>query len=155
MPDTVSSFPYDYITLRWRRLPGNNPHYIVTLINLMPLMKLTRYYTFNSNIYYLFTVNNIFSYFLREDIWQRYITTLHRSSFSVFWNTKFLFWIMCHPIVRIILNLLVFLLVLLDTDFNDVLCQHSTDGRHIYTTNQCKHFHVLILLKLKLLKCIS
>ncbi|EGI60569.1 Potassium/sodium hyperpolarization-activated cyclic nucleotide-gated channel 4 [Acromyrmex echinatior] len=54
MLDVLSSFPYDYITLRWRRLPGNNPYYIVTLINIMPLIKLTRYYTFNSNIYYLF-----------------------------------------------------------------------------------------------------
>lgn len=86
MPDTLSSFPYDYITLRWRRLPGNNPHYIVTLINIMPLMKLTRYYTFNSNIYYLFTVNSnsISIYFLRKGIWQRYITTLHRTFFSAF-----------------------------------------------------------------------
>lgn len=62
MPDVLSSFPYDYMTLQWRRLPGNNPHYIVTLINIMPLLKLTRYYTFNSNIYYLFTVISFFTF---------------------------------------------------------------------------------------------
>ncbi|XP_012055319.1 PREDICTED: potassium/sodium hyperpolarization-activated cyclic nucleotide-gated channel 1-like [Atta cephalotes] len=55
MLDILSSFPYDHMTLRWRRLPGNKPDYIVILINIMPVMKLTRYHTFNSNIYYLFT----------------------------------------------------------------------------------------------------
>lgn len=54
---------------------------------------------------------------------------------------------MYHPIIRIVFNLLVFLLVLLDADFNDVLCQHSTDGKLIYTINQYKHFYIFILLK--------
>lgn len=62
MPDALSSVPFDHVTLRWRRLPGNNPHFIVTLINIMPLIKFTRYYTFNSNIYYLFTVFMIYFY---------------------------------------------------------------------------------------------
>jgi len=65
MLDMLSSFPYDHMTLRWRRLPGNNPDYIVILINIMPVMKLTRYRTFNSNIYYLFTVICLYhNYFL-------------------------------------------------------------------------------------------
>lgn len=56
VPDALSSLPYDHITLQWRKLPGDNPHYIIVLINIMPLLKLTRYYTLNLNIYYLFMV---------------------------------------------------------------------------------------------------
>lgn len=56
VPDVLSSLPYDHMTLPWRRLPGDNPYYIVILLNLMPAMKLTRYYTLHLNIQYLFTV---------------------------------------------------------------------------------------------------
>ncbi|KAL6256090.1 hypothetical protein P5V15_013325 [Pogonomyrmex californicus] len=66
VPDVLSSFPYDHMTLRWRRLPGNNPSYIVTLINIMPLIKLIRYSTFNSHIYYLFTVIFLHIFYKRK-----------------------------------------------------------------------------------------
>ncbi|XP_018318299.1 potassium/sodium hyperpolarization-activated cyclic nucleotide-gated channel 1 [Mycetomoellerius zeteki] len=79
MLDVLSSFPFDYMTLRWRRLPGNNPHYIVTLINIMPLMKLIRYYTFNSNIYYLFT------YFEIKNFYFELCTTLLLGLYLIFW----------------------------------------------------------------------
>ncbi|KYN21613.1 Potassium/sodium hyperpolarization-activated cyclic nucleotide-gated channel 1 [Trachymyrmex cornetzi] len=79
IPDVLSSFPFDYMTLRWRRLPGNNPHYIITLINIMPLMKLTRYYTFNSNIYYLFTHFEIKSFYFEL------CTTLLLGLYFIFW----------------------------------------------------------------------
>lgn len=153
MLDVLSSFPFDYMTLRWRRLPGNNPHYIVTLINIMPLMKLIRYYTFNSNIYYLFTVNCLYhNYFLR-----RYTTVqLYRVKlFSVFWNKKLLLWIVYYLIARIILNLLVFLFVLLNTYFTDVLCQHSAESKpHLQYWSTRTFLLFYIFLKMHVLKCI-
>jgi len=62
VPDVLSSLPYDHITLPWRRLPGDNPHHIVILLNIMPIVKLIRYDTLLSNIHYLFMV--IFFYIL-------------------------------------------------------------------------------------------
>ncbi|XP_077270115.1 potassium/sodium hyperpolarization-activated cyclic nucleotide-gated channel 4 [Temnothorax americanus] len=79
LPDVLSSFPYSYVTLQWRRLPGNNPHYIVTLINFMPLLKLTRYCTFNSNIYYLFMHFGIKNFYLEL------CTTLLLGLYLIFW----------------------------------------------------------------------
>ncbi|XP_012522161.2 potassium/sodium hyperpolarization-activated cyclic nucleotide-gated channel 1 [Monomorium pharaonis] len=79
VPDMLSSFPYDHITLRWRRLPGNNPYYVVILINIMPLIKLTRYYTFNSNIYYLFM------HFEIKHFYFELCTTLLLGLYLIFW----------------------------------------------------------------------
>ncbi|XP_018396305.1 PREDICTED: potassium/sodium hyperpolarization-activated cyclic nucleotide-gated channel 1-like [Cyphomyrmex costatus] len=79
VPDVLSSFPFDYMTLQWRRLPGNNPYYIVTLINIMPLIKLARYYTFNSNIYHLFTHFEIKSFYFEL------CTTLLLGLYLIFW----------------------------------------------------------------------
>ncbi|KAL0102622.1 hypothetical protein PUN28_018127 [Cardiocondyla obscurior] len=79
VPDVLSSFSYDYMTLRWRRLPGNNPHYIITLINIIPLLKLTRYCTFNSNIYYLFLHFRIDRFYL--DLY----TTLLLGLYLIYW----------------------------------------------------------------------
>ncbi|KAG5323930.1 HCN1 protein, partial [Acromyrmex heyeri] len=84
MLDVLSSFPYDHMTLRWRRLPGNNPYYIVTLINIMPLIKLTRYYTFNSNIYYLFT-KHYFQHFEIKNFYFEFCTTLLLGLYFIFW----------------------------------------------------------------------
>ncbi|XP_011878172.1 PREDICTED: potassium/sodium hyperpolarization-activated cyclic nucleotide-gated channel 1-like [Vollenhovia emeryi] len=80
VPDIISSFPYNYVTLQWRRLPGNNPRYIVTLINLLPLFKLTRYYTYNLNIHYLFTHFQIKNFY-----WELCTTTLLLGLYLIFW----------------------------------------------------------------------
>ncbi|XP_011689359.1 PREDICTED: potassium/sodium hyperpolarization-activated cyclic nucleotide-gated channel 1-like isoform X2 [Wasmannia auropunctata] len=79
VPDALSSVPFDHVTLRWRRLPGNNPHFIVTLINIMPLIKFTRYYTFNSNIYYLFT------HFEIKNFYFELCTSLLLGLYLIFW----------------------------------------------------------------------
>jgi len=39
---------------------------------------------------------------------------------------------MYYPIAGIILNFLVFLLVLFNTDFTNLFCQHSANGKYIY-----------------------
>nr|XP_012216655.1 PREDICTED: potassium/sodium hyperpolarization-activated cyclic nucleotide-gated channel 1-like [Linepithema humile] len=77
--DVLSSLPYDYITLSWRRLPGNDPYHIVTLINIMPFMKLTRYYTLKSNIYYLFM------HFKIKNFHFELYTTLLLGLYLIFW----------------------------------------------------------------------
>ncbi|XP_076762250.1 potassium/sodium hyperpolarization-activated cyclic nucleotide-gated channel 4 [Xylocopa sonorina] len=53
--DIISSLPWDHITLQWRRLPGQNSSLIVSLINLLPCLKLTRYGYVNLQVYELFT----------------------------------------------------------------------------------------------------
>ncbi|XP_020280033.1 potassium/sodium hyperpolarization-activated cyclic nucleotide-gated channel 4-like [Pseudomyrmex gracilis] len=60
--DALSSLPYDHLTMPWRRLPGDGSHFAVTLINLLPLLKLTRYSTLKSNINHLFTYLGIQNY---------------------------------------------------------------------------------------------
>ncbi|XP_014477559.1 PREDICTED: potassium/sodium hyperpolarization-activated cyclic nucleotide-gated channel 1-like [Dinoponera quadriceps] len=54
LPDVLSSFPYDHITLPWRRLPGDDSYHIVTLINILPFIKITRYLTLKTSMFYLF-----------------------------------------------------------------------------------------------------
>ncbi|KAL6432460.1 hypothetical protein ACFW04_006804 [Cataglyphis niger] len=79
VPDVLSSFPYDHMTLPYRLLPGNNPHYIIVLLNIMPLIKLTRYYTFHSNINYLLTHLEIETFSLEM------FTTLLLGFYLIYW----------------------------------------------------------------------
>lgn len=99
MLDVLSSLPYDHVTLPWRRLPGNNSHYVVILLNIAPAIKLTRYYTLHSNIHYLFTVMfshilitmiYIIEYFLFqhleiENFYLEMFTTLLLGLYLIFW----------------------------------------------------------------------
>ncbi|XP_058793323.1 potassium/sodium hyperpolarization-activated cyclic nucleotide-gated channel 1-like [Phymastichus coffea] len=52
--DVLSSLPYDRLTLSWRKVPGPENSLIATLINLLPLLKLTRYFTFKSYLRQIF-----------------------------------------------------------------------------------------------------
>ncbi|XP_070156836.1 potassium/sodium hyperpolarization-activated cyclic nucleotide-gated channel 1 [Polyergus mexicanus] len=79
VPDVLSSLPYDHVTLPWRRLPGNNSHYVVVLLNIAPVIKLTRYYTLHSNIHYLFTHLEIENFYLEM------FTTLLLGLYLIFW----------------------------------------------------------------------
>ncbi|OAD60868.1 Potassium/sodium hyperpolarization-activated cyclic nucleotide-gated channel 4 [Eufriesea mexicana] len=53
--DILSSLPWDHITLPWRRVPGEDSHYLIVLINLLPCLKLARYSYVNLQIFELFT----------------------------------------------------------------------------------------------------
>ncbi|XP_032682375.1 potassium/sodium hyperpolarization-activated cyclic nucleotide-gated channel 1-like [Odontomachus brunneus] len=79
LPDVLSSFPYDHITLPWRRLPGDGSYHIVTLINILPFMKITRYSTFRSNIFYLFQ-----HFEIKHFYYELYITLL-LGIYLIFW----------------------------------------------------------------------
>lgn len=96
----LSSLPYDHVTLSWRRLPGSDPYHIVTLINIIPFMKLTRYYTLKSNIYYLFMVmllyifhkaknivkkHTLFQHFEIKNFYFEFYTTLLLGLYLIFW----------------------------------------------------------------------
>ncbi|KAG9434111.1 potassium/sodium hyperpolarization-activated cyclic nucleotide-gated channel 1-like [Apis mellifera carnica] len=52
--DILSSLPWDHITLPWRKLPGHNSSFIVSLINIFPCLKLIRYGYIDSQIFELF-----------------------------------------------------------------------------------------------------
>ncbi|GAB1868363.1 Potassium/sodium hyperpolarization-activated cyclic nucleotide-gated channel 1-like [Camponotus japonicus] len=79
VPDVLSSLPYDHITLPWRRFPGDNPHHIVILLNIMPIVKLIRYDTLHSNIHYLFMHFEIKNFYLEM------CTTLLLGLYLIFW----------------------------------------------------------------------
>ncbi|XP_051162132.1 potassium/sodium hyperpolarization-activated cyclic nucleotide-gated channel 2-like [Leptopilina boulardi] len=52
--DVITSIPYDRITFTWRKLPGIDSSILIDMINLLPMLKLLRYSTFNKYIFYLF-----------------------------------------------------------------------------------------------------
>lgn len=68
IPDILSSLPWDYITLPWRRLPGENSSRLIVLVNLLPLLKLTRYGYANLQILEMFMVKRR----LRLSRWYRF-----------------------------------------------------------------------------------
>ncbi|XP_035723457.1 potassium/sodium hyperpolarization-activated cyclic nucleotide-gated channel 1-like [Vespa mandarinia] len=74
--DILSSLPYDHITLSWRKLPGNDSFHAITLINILPLLKLTRYPTLNDYIY---------QYFLMEHSYYQLISTLMLGFYLIIW----------------------------------------------------------------------
>ncbi|XP_017789769.1 PREDICTED: potassium/sodium hyperpolarization-activated cyclic nucleotide-gated channel 3-like, partial [Habropoda laboriosa] len=55
IPDVLSSLPWDHITLPWRALPGKDSNHIITLLNLLPCLKLIRYSYVNWQIFEQFT----------------------------------------------------------------------------------------------------
>ncbi|XP_046832159.1 potassium/sodium hyperpolarization-activated cyclic nucleotide-gated channel 1-like [Vespa crabro] len=74
--DILSSLPYDHITLSWRKLPGNGSFHAITLINILPLLKLTRYPTLNDYIY---------QYFLMEHSYYQLISTFMLGFYLIIW----------------------------------------------------------------------
>ncbi|EFN71680.1 Potassium/sodium hyperpolarization-activated cyclic nucleotide-gated channel 2 [Camponotus floridanus] len=95
VPDVLSSLPYDHITLPWRKLPGDNPHHIVILLNIMPVVKLIRYDTLHANIRYLFMHLEIENFYLEM------CTTLLLGLYLIFW-----FSCLCYLIPILIMYLL-------------------------------------------------
>lgn len=77
--DIISSLPYDHITLFWRKLPGNSSFYEITLINLLPLLKLTRYPTLNDYIFHFY------QYFAIEYFYYQLTTTLALGFYLIIW----------------------------------------------------------------------
>ena len=55
--DILTSLPYDRITLPWRMVPGADDSFQITFVNLIPLLKLSRYLTFRSYVRQTFLVN--------------------------------------------------------------------------------------------------
>ncbi|EFN84743.1 potassium/sodium hyperpolarization-activated cyclic nucleotide-gated channel 4 [Harpegnathos saltator] len=79
LPDVLSSLPYDHITLPWRRLPGDDSYHAIVLINILPFIKLTRYWTFKSTIFFLFK-----HFGIRHFYYELY-TTLLLGMYLIFW----------------------------------------------------------------------
>nr|KAF7407065.1 hypothetical protein H0235_014721 [Vespula pensylvanica] len=77
--DIISSLPYDHITLFWRKLPGNSSFYAITLINLLPLLKLSRYPTLNDYIF------QFYQYFAIEHFYYQLTTTLALGFYLIIW----------------------------------------------------------------------
>jgi hypothetical protein len=62
--DIFTSLPYDYITIPWRKIPEPEDEFIIaTLLNLIPLLKCSRYFTFRSRIKQTFLVTSFLFYF--------------------------------------------------------------------------------------------
>ncbi|OXU25307.1 hypothetical protein TSAR_002133 [Trichomalopsis sarcophagae] len=81
--DIFTSLPYDYITLPWRKVPGPEDSILATLINLLPLLKLSRYFTFTSY------VRQTFLHFDSEDISCQMFLTLLLYTYVIHWFTCF------------------------------------------------------------------
>ncbi|KAI4481119.1 hypothetical protein M0804_009745 [Polistes exclamans] len=81
MVDILSSLPYDHITLLWRRLPGNDSFRIITLINILPLLKLTRYPTLISYIFWFY------QYLTIENFYYQTTITLVLGFYLIIWFT--------------------------------------------------------------------
>ncbi|XP_076666394.1 potassium/sodium hyperpolarization-activated cyclic nucleotide-gated channel 4 [Andrena cerasifolii] len=79
IPDILSSLPWDHITLPWRRLPGRNSSRLIVLINLLPLLKLSRYGHANLQILEMFT------YFKVLHFYYEMVTTLMLAFYIMFW----------------------------------------------------------------------
>ncbi|KAK2580594.1 hypothetical protein KPH14_007716 [Odynerus spinipes] len=77
--DVLSSLPYDHITLKWRKLPGKDSYHSITLINILPFLKLARYPTLNANIFQLF------QYFTIEYFYYQLTTTLLLGFYLIIW----------------------------------------------------------------------
>ncbi|CAG5107469.1 Similar to HCN1: Potassium/sodium hyperpolarization-activated cyclic nucleotide-gated channel 1 (Oryctolagus cuniculus) [Cotesia congregata] len=56
--DLLTSLPYDHITYYWRKLPGPKSSFFVALINVLPMLKLIRYVTFDNNVSQLFEISD-------------------------------------------------------------------------------------------------
>ncbi|XP_011496557.1 PREDICTED: potassium/sodium hyperpolarization-activated cyclic nucleotide-gated channel 1-like [Ceratosolen solmsi marchali] len=70
--DILTSLPYNYLTYPWKKIAETDDEYIITtLINFIPVLKLSRYLTFRSFI------KQTFLYFNCEDIsCQMFLTSL-------------------------------------------------------------------------------
>ncbi|XP_015589234.1 potassium/sodium hyperpolarization-activated cyclic nucleotide-gated channel 1 [Cephus cinctus] len=81
--DIVTSLPYDHITAAWRKVPGPGASLIVAVINVLPTLKIIRYFTLHSYILQLFahSMNNNWSYQMS--------TTLLLSGYVIYWFSCF------------------------------------------------------------------
>ncbi|KAL7301338.1 hypothetical protein TKK_0006070 [Trichogramma kaykai] len=79
--DVLTSLPYDLMTLRWRKKPGDGSSLVVALINLIPLCKLFRYFTFTS------LVKQVFMYLDSQGIICQLCLTLILYTYIIHWFT--------------------------------------------------------------------
>ncbi|XP_076226436.1 potassium/sodium hyperpolarization-activated cyclic nucleotide-gated channel 2 [Nomia melanderi] len=77
--DVLTSIPWDYITLSWRKLPGTHKYYVIILLNLLPLLKLARYNHMTTILFELFTYLGVMH------LYYELIITLLLAVYMMFW----------------------------------------------------------------------
>ncbi|KAK0182317.1 hypothetical protein PV327_000468 [Microctonus hyperodae] len=77
--DILTSLPYDHITYPWRKVPGPDCSLWIACINLIPILKISRYIKFQSYVSQLFAVRKI------KDFTNRMTNTLILSFYIIFW----------------------------------------------------------------------
>ncbi|XP_053985509.1 potassium/sodium hyperpolarization-activated cyclic nucleotide-gated channel 2-like [Hylaeus volcanicus] len=133
--DILSSLPWDHITLPWRRKPGKESSYVVVLINLLPLLKLTRYIYVNYRIFELFTVKTHFEIVDQSSLDSRCFSfsidkVFHKTyNISVPRDNTFLLPNVNHSHVGFLPNVLVFVSVLLDTSLDPSFSKFLARGK--------------------------
>ncbi|XP_076235072.1 potassium/sodium hyperpolarization-activated cyclic nucleotide-gated channel 1 [Calliopsis andreniformis] len=83
IPDVLSSLPWDYLTLSSRRLPGQGSNHLIVLINLLPLLKLTRFQQVKLYVFELFTHLDIMHFYYEM------LITLMLGFYIMFWFSCF------------------------------------------------------------------
>ncbi|XP_034177734.1 potassium/sodium hyperpolarization-activated cyclic nucleotide-gated channel 1 isoform X2 [Osmia lignaria lignaria] len=81
IPDVLSSLPWDHITLPWRKIPGQSCLKSIILLNLLPLLKLSRYNYVNMQIFELFTYFEIMHFYYET------FSTLMLGFYMMFWSS--------------------------------------------------------------------
>ncbi|XP_015439732.1 PREDICTED: LOW QUALITY PROTEIN: potassium/sodium hyperpolarization-activated cyclic nucleotide-gated channel 4-like [Dufourea novaeangliae] len=79
IPDILSSLPWDHITLPWRCVPGVKVERAVVLVNLLPLLKLSRYRYVNRQFF------DFFMYLQVMHLYYELFSTLMLAFYILFW----------------------------------------------------------------------
>ncbi|XP_050487368.1 potassium/sodium hyperpolarization-activated cyclic nucleotide-gated channel 1-like [Bombus huntii] len=82
--DILSSLPWDHITLPWRSLPGRESNHLVSLLNLLPCLKLSRYGYVNMRISELFSV---ISHFEVMHFYYELFSTFMLGFYIMYWSS--------------------------------------------------------------------
>ncbi|XP_076392816.1 potassium/sodium hyperpolarization-activated cyclic nucleotide-gated channel 4 [Megachile rotundata] len=81
VPDVLSSLPWDHITMPWRTIPGHHSSHWVIAVNLLPLLKISRYGYVNQQIF------ELFSYFEVMHFYNETFSTLMLGFYMMFWSS--------------------------------------------------------------------
>ncbi|XP_068982398.1 potassium/sodium hyperpolarization-activated cyclic nucleotide-gated channel 1-like [Bombus flavifrons] len=79
--DILSSLPWDHITLPWRSLPGRESNHLVSLLNLLPCLKLSRYGYVNMRI------SELFSHFEVMHFYYELFSTFMLGFYIMYWSS--------------------------------------------------------------------
>ncbi|XP_043582946.1 potassium/sodium hyperpolarization-activated cyclic nucleotide-gated channel 1-like [Bombus pyrosoma] len=79
--DILSSLPWDHITLPWRSLPGRESNHLVSLLNLLPCLKLSRYGYVNMRI------SELFSHFEVMYFYYELFSTFMLGFYIMYWSS--------------------------------------------------------------------